>query len=267
MVSDKKLRRMDERLDDFRMRIKDSSLREVFADVFDTATLMALYGLSRKGYIDAFGGSISTGKEANIFHAVAKKDDILEIAAKIYMISTANFNAMREYILGDPRFIGVKQTKKDLIFAWARKEFKNLKRAEGAGVRVPKPYIAKRNILLMEFIGKDGVPMPQLKDVTLTREEAKLIFNRVIEYMSLLYSKAKLIHADLSEYNVLVDMNDMKPVIIDMGQSVTTEHFNAEMYLQRDVANILRFFKKFNVPINENDIISIIKEEKSDRAY
>ncbi|HEY9204362.1 MAG TPA: serine protein kinase RIO [Candidatus Methanoperedens sp.] len=267
MVSDKKLRRMDERVDELRMRIKDSSLREVFGDVFDTATLMALYELSRKGYITALGGSVSTGKEANIFHAIAKKDDISEIAVKIYMISTANFNAMKEYILGDPRFIGIKQNRKDLIFAWAKKEFKNLKRAEDAGVRVPKPYITRRNILLMEFIGKDGIPMPQLKDVALTGEEARHIFDLVVGYMNLLYSKAKLVHADLSEYNILVDMNHKEPVIIDMGQSVTTDHFNAEAYLKRDVVNVLRFFDKFNISMDENEMISMIKEGKNDRAH
>jgi len=261
MVSDKKIRRMDDIIDEFRMRIKDSSQRDVFSDVFDEATLKALYELSRKGYIDALGGSFSTGKEANLFHAIARKDDISEIAVKIYLIATANFNAMKEYILGDPRFAGIKQSKKDIILAWTKKEFKNLKRAEEAGVRVPKPYITRRNILLMEFIGKDGVPMPQLKDVKLTPQEASHIFSRIIEYMNLLYSRAKLVHADLSEYNILVDMDTMEPVIIDMGQSVMTDHFNAEAYLRRDVANIARFFGKLNIPVNEEEIISIVKEE------
>ncbi len=267
MVSDEKLRRMDEKVDEFRMRIRDSSRREVFGDVFDTPTLIALYELSRKGFIDALGGSVSTGKEANIFHAITKKDGISEIAVKIYMISTANFNAMKEYILGDPRFAGIKRNKKDLIFAWAKKEYKNLKRAEDAGVRVPKPYIVKRNILLMEFIGRDGVPMPQLKDAALTAGEARLIFSRITEYMKLLYLKAKLVHADLSEYNILVDMTLKEPVIIDMGQSLTTDHFNAEAYLRRDVNNILKFFNRFNISVKENEMISIIKEEKNDRAY
>lgn len=261
MVSDKRLRRLDERVDEFRMRIKDSSDREVFADVFDTATLMALYELAKKGYIDAMGGSVSTGKEANIFHAISKKNNTLEIAVKIYMISTANFNTMKEYILGDPRFTGIKQSRKDIILAWARKEFKNLKRAEDAGVRVPKPYITRRNILLMEFIGKDGVPMPQLKDVKLTEKEAQSIFNRILDYMRLLYSRAGLVHADMSEYNILIDMNDMSPVIIDMGQSVMIDHFNAETFLRRDVNNIARFFKKLNVPVDEEKMILIIKEE------
>lgn len=262
MVSDKKLQRMDEIVDEFRMRLKDSSQRAVYSDVFDDATLMALYELSKKGFIDAMGGSVSTGKEANIFHAITSKDEMKEIAVKIYMISTANFNAMKEYILGDPRFVGIKHSKKDIILAWAKKEFKNLKRAQEAGVRVPEPYITRRNILLMEFIGNDGIPMPQLKDAQLTHEELLPIFKRIIEYMNLLYTKAKLVHADLSEYNILVDVNKMEPVIIDMGQSVTTEHFHAEKYLQRDVKNIARFFEKFNITVNEEEMISKIKEEK-----
>jgi RIO kinase 1 len=261
MVSEKKIRRMDDRIDEFRMRIKDSSQKAVYDDVFDDATLMALYDLSRKGYIDAMGGSVSTGKEANIFHAITKKNDIGEVAVKIYMISTANFNVMKEYILGDPRFMGIKHKKKDIVFAWARKEFKNLKRAEDAGVRVPKPYITQRNILLMEFIGKDGIPMPQLKDAKLTHQELENIFKKIIEFMTLLYNRAKLIHADLSEYNVLVDMNKMEPVIIDMGQTITTDHFNAEVYMQRDVTNIARFFRKLNIQVDQEKIISIIKKE------
>ena len=116
----------------------------------------------------------------------------------------------------------------------------------------------------MEFIGKDGVPMPQLKDVRLTTEEASHIFNLLVDYMNRLYSRAKLVHADLSEYNILVDMNKMEPVIIDMGQSVLTSHFNAETYLRRDVANIARFFGKLNIPADENNMISIIKKNKEE---
>lgn len=260
MVSDGKIRRMDEKVDEFRMRIKDSSQRAVFGDVFDDATLMALYGLAKKGYIDAMGGSVSTGKEANVFHAISKEYG--EIAVKIFMMSTANFNAMKEYILGDPRFMGIKHAKKDIILAWAKKEFKNLKRAKEAGVRVPEPYVVKRNILLMEFMGNDGVAMPQLKDVILSQDDTERIFKKIVEYMNLLYWKAELIHADLSEYNILVDLNDMSPVIIDMGQSVTTEHFNAETFLIRDVNNIARYFNKLNLRINEEEMMTMIKERE-----
>jgi RIO kinase 1 len=53
----------------------------------------------------------------------------------------------------------------------------------------------------------------------------------------------------------------MEPVIIDMGQSVMIDHFNAEAFLRRDVENIARFFKKLKIPANEEKMISTIKEE------
>jgi RIO kinase 1 len=171
---------------------------------------------------------------------------------------------MKDYILGDPRFQGIKHARKDIILAWTKKEFKNLMRAEEAGVRVPKPHVTQRNILIMEFIGKDGVPMPQLKDVKLSNEEASHIFKKITGYMNLLYTKAKLVHADLSEYNILIDMDTMEPVIIDMGQSVLTDHFNAQTYLQRDVTNIARYFGKLNIPVNEEEMMSIIKRKEDE---
>lgn len=157
--------------------------------------------------------------------------------------------------------MGIKQNKRDIIFAWAKKEFKNLKRAEDAGVKVPKPHVVTKNILLMEFMGKDGLPMPRLKDVKLSAGDAQHIFDRVMENVAILYSGAKLIHADLSEYNILVNADTMEPVIIDMGQSVTTDHFNAETFLERDVTNIARYFRKLGIPVNEEEMITIIKEE------
>lgn len=264
MDNDEKVRRMDRKVDKFRMRIKESSDRDVLDNVFDNQTLMALYGLSKKGYIDALGGTVSTGKEANVFHAISNNEEIGEIAVKIYLVSTANFNTMREYILGDPRFLGIKQSKKDIIFAWAKKEFKNLKRAEDAGVNVPKPHIVTRNILLMEFIGKDAIPTPRLKDVKLSVDEAQHVFDRVLESMVLLYSGAKLVHADLSEYNILLDVGNMEPVIIDMGQSVTSDHFNAEVYLKRDITNIARYFRKLGVPVNEEEMMVTITKDKEE---
>ncbi|HNJ81455.1 MAG TPA: RIO1 family regulatory kinase/ATPase, partial [Methanoregulaceae archaeon] len=92
------------------VRIKDMDQLKVRDDVFDEVTLMALYKLVHKGWITAIGGSISTGKEANVF--LGERGD-QDIAIKIYRIRTANFNAMSEYIIGDRRFAGIKRTKKD----------------------------------------------------------------------------------------------------------------------------------------------------------
>src|SRR5512139_2459441 len=89
----------DARIDLFRKRIKDSEDLKVLENVFDTPTLMNLYGLASKGIIDFLGGSISTGKEANVFYAFGSGKDL---ALKIYRVSTSNFKAMQDYLQGDP---------------------------------------------------------------------------------------------------------------------------------------------------------------------
>ncbi len=233
----------DARIDILRTRIKDSDDLNVQEAVFDRRTLMDIYSLARKGVIDGLGGPISTGKEANIFRAIAGEK---ELALKIYRISTSNFNAMQDYLHGDPRFGSVKGTKRAVVCAWTRKEFRNLTRAEEAGVAVPHPIAMKENILVMELVGEGDDVAPQLKYVELGGEEAKRIYERIAEYISLLYNRARLVHADLSEFNILYSHGE--PVIIDMGQSVTLDHPLSRRFLERDISNIARYFKgKYNV--------------------
>jgi RIO kinase 1 len=244
---------LDTRIDHLRERIKDSDDLKVKGDVFDTRTLMNLYALASKGVIDALGGEISTGKEANLFYAIHEDQDL---AVKIYRITTSNFKAMQDYLHGDPRFGNIKGTKRAVISAWTRKEFRNLKRAEEVGVRVPHPITTRDNILIMELIGNRDSPAPQLRNVDLGPDEAKGVFDKLSEYISLLYNKADLVHSDFSEFNVLCSG---EPVVIDMGQSVTLEHPMASKFLARDVANIARYFEKKYGIGSEEEIWSKVK--------
>jgi len=233
------LKKIDSKVDLLRERFKDSDDFKVKDDVFDRRTLMNLYSLASKGSIESLGGSISTGKEANIFHALGKEGGL---AIKIYRINTSNFKAMQDYLVGDPRFGSIKGTKRAIINAWNKKEFRNLKRAAEAGVRVPHPIAMRENILVMELVGEEGMAAPQLKDVDLSPEEAERVFEELCTYVSQLYKTANLVHADLSEYNILYHKGH--PVLIDMGQSVTLEHPMAKTFLDRDVSNLTRYFKK-----------------------
>lgn len=244
---------LDTRIDLLRERIKDSNDLKVKGDVFDTRTLMNLYALASKGVIDALGGEISTGKEANLFYAIREGQNL---AIKIYRITTSNFKAMQDYLHGDPRFGNIKGTKRAVISAWTRKEFRNLKRAEEAGVRVPHPFATRDNILIMELIGQRDNPAPQLRNVDLELDEARRIFNKLSDYISLLYNKADLVHADFSEFNVLYNG---EPVVIDMGQSVTLEHPMASKFLARDVTNVARYFEKKYGIGSEAEIWSKVK--------
>ncbi len=226
----------DKRLADMGIRIKDANLFKVRENVFDEVTLLALYKLVHKKWLSVIGGSISTGKEANVFYG--ERDDAA-IAIKIYRIQSANFTTMSSYITGDRRFSHVKKTRKDLIFAWTRKEFSNLVRARDAGISVPEPLVWDRNILIMSFLGEGECPFPQIRNVTLSEPAEE--YAAIMSMIDILYKKAELVHGDLSEFNILYGD---KPYLIDMGQSVTRDHPRALQFLMRDIRNINRFFQK-----------------------
>jgi RIO kinase 1 len=258
MDQERKIRRIDSAKDRSRAKEKDSERLKVEENVFDASTLKLLYTIANKGIIKAMGGSISTGKEANVFYAEGQEK---ELAVKIYRITSSTFKAMDIYIMKDPRFTNIRNNKRDIIFAWTRKEFQNLKRAKSAGVRAPEPIFAEKNILIMEFMGEKGVPYPLLKDTPLENDEPKIVFDTIVEYMHLLYKEANLIHADLSEYNILIDANNVTPIFIDMGQSVTLEHPNAREFLYRDVQNILRFFSRYGIKDKPEELLTKIQAE------
>lgn len=255
----RKVERIDTQVDEMRVRRKDSNALKVIENVFDDATLKTLYTISNKGIIKALGGSISTGKEANVF--LAEGED-RKLAVKIYRISSSTFNSMEEYILGDPRFRNVRHSKRDIIFAWTKKEHRNLERAIEAGVKVPVPIISERNVLVMEFMGEGERSYPQLKEAGVNRENARAFFDTISKYIELLYIKANLVHGDLSEYNILVDPDTEEPIFIDMGQSVTLEHPKAQEFLRRDIENIARYFKKYGIDADPEELYSTIRDIK-----
>src|SRR5512145_2724334 len=180
MDQDERIRRIDTAKDKARAREKDSDRLKVEENVFDVPTLKLLYTLSNKGIIKSMGGAISTGKEANVFYAEGEEK---ELAIKIYRMASSTFKAMDAYIMKDPRFTNIRNNRRDIIFAWTRKELQNLKRAKSAGVRVPEPIIAEKNILIMEFMGEERTPYPLLKNTQLEKDEAKNVYDRVVEYM------------------------------------------------------------------------------------
>jgi RIO kinase 1 len=226
----------DQRLAEMGIRIKDANNLKVSENVFDEVTLIALYKLVHKKWLTAIGGSISTGKEANVF--LGDRED-QAVAIKIYRIQSANFTTMSSYITGDRRFSHVKKSKKELIFAWTRKEFSNLARAKEAGLPVPEPLVWDRNILIMSFLGEGECPYPQLRSAEI--DNPAQVYENIMAMIDTLYNKAELVHGDLSEFNILY--ND-QPYLIDMGQSVTRDHPRALQFLMRDIRNMNRFFKK-----------------------
>ena len=112
--ADRIARKRDREFAEFRERIKDADQFKLEESVFDEATYGALYKLVQDGYVAAFGGPLSTGKEANVYEALGGTGagDILAaeeptVAVKVYRINTSSFRDMRDYLEGDPRFDGI----------------------------------------------------------------------------------------------------------------------------------------------------------------
>lgn len=226
------------------MKEKRSEEYEVLEEVFDRSTLMVIYDFLNKGVINEIYGVIRAGKESRVYWG--KDAEGKELAIKIYLTVSAEFRkGILKYIEGDYRFKGVKKDTRSLIFAWAQKEFRNLEQAIAAKVRVPKPIAVRNNVLIMEFIGKDGIPAPSMKELPPKKPEK--IYKALLEYLRRLYFKAELVHGDLSEYNIMIWNG--RPVIFDISQAVPISHPMADFLLRRDLTNLNKYFSRLGIKV------------------
>lgn len=224
--------------------------RATVEEVFDQSTRMVLFKFLNSGVLSEVSGVVSAGKEARVYWGKTKTGE--ERAVKIYLTSSAEFKkGMMMYIEGDYRFKNIKRDTRSLISTWAQKEFRNLDDAHKAKVRVPKPIAVERNIVIMEFIGKNGISAPSLKEIS--PEEPLKIYKQLLTFMKRLYQKAGLVHGDLSEYNLM--MWKGKLVMFDMSQSVPTSHPLAQFLLMRDIENVNRFFSRQGIEVFPNEEI------------
>ncbi|MFB6100324.1 MAG: serine protein kinase RIO [Candidatus Nanohalobium sp.] len=231
---------------DFQERWKEESRRmfdsseakKAFENVFDHETSMALLKLKDREVIEKMYGTIESGKESVVFLADTPEGE--RVIVKIYMNQAGGFRDMYQYLRGDKRFRGVKKDRKSVIQEWCKKEFKNLKKA-GKVLECPEAIGFRKNILVMEFIGEDFSPYPKLKDVDIENPEAG--FQRVLDDVKRLWHDEKMVHGDLSEYNILLDSSG-ELYFIDFSQGVHKSHPEAEELLSRDIENVAEFFRK-----------------------
>jgi RIO kinase 1 len=220
-----------------RNRSEDKDSRQA---VFDRDTLFTLYDMMNRGDLDYLNGVVQAGKEGRVYWGVRKGKDV---AVKLFYTTTSDFKKRLIYMTGDPRFSRVRKYGHGLIFEWVRKEYSNLRQAHDAGVTVPEPYFSIKNVLVMEFIGEGGVPAPTLEETTATRRD----YANVIRQMKLLYTEARLVHADLSAYNIFKLRGRI--ILFDFGSAVDVRHPMSTEFLRRDVGNVNTFFAKRGIEI------------------
>lgn len=228
-------------------RSKDKADRATVEQVLDPRTKMILFKLLNRGFIKSINGCISTGKEANVYHATGTDGE--DRAVKVYKTSILTFKDRDRYVSGEFRFRHgyCKSNPRKMVKTWAEKEMRNLTRMFNCGIPCPKPHILRSHILVMDFIGCDGWPAPLLKDCVISESKARELYMQCVRMMRDLYWKCKLVHADLSEFNMLFNQVTDTLYVIDVSQSVEHDHPAALSFLRKDCTNINDFFKKHNV--------------------
>jgi RIO kinase 1 len=254
---------------------KDKSDRATSEQVLDPRTRMILLQLINRNVVSEIHGVISTGKEANVYHAITVTDgddsQQLHRAIKVYKTSILVFKDRDKYVTGEYRFRQGynKSNNKAMVKVWAEKEMRNLKRIYNAAIPCPEPLYLRQHVLVMSFLGdKKGWSAPRLRDVKfegLSAEEEeqkwKDLYIQLLGYMRIMYQTCHLVHADLSEYNILYHEN--KLFMIDVSQSVEHDHPRSLEFLRMDVKNVSDFFRSRNVEVlSERKVFAFVTGEE-----
>jgi len=200
------------------------------------------------GMVDEVVRSLKSGKEASVYIVACGKQ---LRCAKVYKEAEhRGFHRLAQYQEGrktrssrDARAMGRRgrHGRKVQEAEWKNAEVDALYRLAGVGVRVPAPHLVHEGVLLMELVrDAQGEPAPRLNEVNFSAEQARQWHAfMILQIVRMLC--AGLIHGDLSEFNVLLDVNG--PVIIDLPQAVNAAgNNNAFAMLERDVNNMRATF-------------------------
>ena len=240
--------RRKERFED---RRKEREGRKLLDEFFDHATLVAISRLVTQGQFDQLDYPVSTGKEGGVFRATVAGGFR---AVKVYRIGNAVFRRLPAHALEELKREASTGNYGRLVTAWTRREHTILRRLHEAEVRVPQPFGYLRNVLVMDYIGTDGLPAPRLQ--TAVAADPKAVHDDLVVQVRRMVRDAHLVHGDLSPYNVL--LHEERPVLIDVAQSIESDHPQARALLERDVANFARYFRKLGVDTSPEGFLEAV---------
>ncbi|KRZ62676.1 Serine/threonine-protein kinase RIO1, partial [Trichinella nativa] len=253
--------------DENKHRIRDKQDRATAELALDLRTRMNIFKLIQRGYITAVHGCISTGKEANVYRASSKRGDV---AVKVYRTSVMTFKDRDRYISSEFRYRRgyCRKNPRKKIKVWAEKEYRNLKRIDKVDIACPEPLAQLENVVLMKFLGEKEKPSPLLKDVKLSAMEWDYHYQEICMTLRSLFNKCKLVHADLSEYNII--FHNMQLFVIDVAQAVEHDDSYALEFLRRDCKQMNKFFSKRGVTVlTVKELFQFVTDPivKEDEAY
>jgi RIO kinase 2 len=210
---------------------------------------LAINALVKADVLQAFGKPLGIGKESDVYDALMP--DNTRVAVKFHRLGRTSFRQTkrkRGYIV-EQAYTPTWLYQSRLA---AKKEFEALSTLYPKGISVPKPIKQNRHVIVMSII--EGAELYYLEI-----PNPRKVLDEILLNIKKAYKDAGIIHADLSPYNIIVQL-DEHILIIDWPQYVTIKHPNAEQLLQRDVQNVLSFFRqKLRLETDPKDILVTIK--------
>lgn len=229
----------------------DSSKYDGYRLTYMGYDFLAIKTFANRGMIVGVGRRIGVGKESDIFEVAT--EDGRTLAMKLHRLGRTSFRAVK--------------SKRDYLrhrnsYNWlylsrlaALKEFAFMKALEEHGFPVPNAVDCNRHCVLMSLV--PGYPLVQVKQL----QHPKQTFNTIIGLIVQL-AEHGLIHCDFNEFNIMID-DEENVTMIDFPQMVSVSHRNAQMYFDRDVDCIFKFFeKRFSTSAAEGS--DVLEESDSD---
>lgn len=224
----------------------DSSKYDGFRLTYLGYDFLAIKTLVNRGMFNGVGRQIGVGKESDIFEVV--KEDGTVLAMKLHRLGRVSFRAVkskRDYLRHRSSYNWLYLSR-----LAALKEFAFMKALEEHGFPVPHAVDCNRHCVIMSLV--PGYPLVQVKEL----QNPDVVFETIIGAVVRL-AEHGLIHCDFNEFNIMID-DDEKVTMIDFPQMVSVSHPNAQMYFDRDVECIYKFFaKRYNMSFDENENDSV----------
>ncbi|TXG56742.1 hypothetical protein EZV62_018055 [Acer yangbiense] len=210
----------------------DSSKYDGFRLTYLGYDFLAIKTMVNRGVFTAVGRQLGVGKESDIFEV--QQEDGTILAMKLHRLGRTSFRAVkskRDYLRHRSSYNWLYLSR-----LAALKEFAFMKALEEHGFPVPNAVDCNRHCVIMSLV--QGYPLVQVKQL----QNPETVFENIIGIV-VRFAEHGLIHCDFNEFNIMID-DDEKITVIDFPQMVSVSHRNAQMYFDRDVECIFKFFKK-----------------------
>ncbi|XP_053206006.1 uncharacterized protein LOC128390325 [Panonychus citri] len=218
---------------------------------------LALNVLSRRGVVSHLGNQIGVGKESDVY--IVGNEEGERFAMKLHRLGRTSFRKVHDK--RDYHHHGKVNNWIYMSRLSAAREFSFLKALHERGFPVPKPIDINRHCIVMELI--NGTLLNHVAEL----EDKATIYDSLMNLLLSLANDYGVVHGDFNEFNIMIDNENLTPILIDFPQMISTNHKMAREYFQRDVECVVNIFKRKyhfeseDIPNFDRDVIIDEKEE------